>query len=70
MARAFDGTNVPDVLPKMKCGGTPHFDHDSGYAYRCDTCWAVIGSVAQSKECVEENKETEDGTRTRSWPQR
>ena len=30
MARAFDGTIVPEVLPKMKCCGTPHFDHDSG----------------------------------------
>lgn len=57
MAKAFDGSYAPDVLPKMKCGGTPIFDHDSGYSYRCDRCWAVIGSVAQPKECVEENKE-------------
>jgi hypothetical protein len=55
MAIAFDGTRVPDELPRMACGGTPHFDHASGYAYRCDTCNAVIGSIGQPKSCAEIN---------------
>jgi hypothetical protein len=59
MARAIDGTIVPDSLPAMACGGTPLFDVDSGISYRCDTCWAVIGSVGQSKRCVEINDAAE-----------
>lgn len=55
MARAIDGSMVPDALETMACGGTPLFDADSGVSYRCDTCWAVIGSVGQSKRCVEIN---------------
>jgi hypothetical protein len=56
MPRAFDGTVVPARLPQMSCGGTPEFDEPSGYAYRCDTCFAVIGSIGQSDRCKEENK--------------
>ena len=55
MAKAFDGSIVPDELPRMKCGGTPRFDYDSGYAYRCDACFAVIGSMGQPRSCVEIN---------------
>lgn len=51
MPVAFDGTLVPARLDKQPCGGTPLFDTDSGYAYRCDTCNAVTGSVDQSKRC-------------------
>lgn len=54
--KAFDGTVVPEMLPTMSCGGTPLFDCESGYAYRCDVCFAVIGSVAQPDRCVEMNK--------------
>ena len=56
MAIAFDGTRAPDRLPTQTCGGTPLFDHESGYAYRCDLCNAVIGSVGQSDRCKELNK--------------
>lgn len=58
MPKAFDGTLVPASLPKMPCGGTPHFDEASGYAYRCDVCFAVIGSVSQPNRCKELNKKT------------
>lgn len=54
---AFDGTKVPCVLKKMKCGGTPIFDQDTGYAYRCDTCYAILGSIGQSNYCKNLNKE-------------
>lgn len=56
MPRAFDGTIVPRTLNTMPCGGTPRFDDDSGYAYRCDACFAVIGSIGQPKDCVEFNE--------------
>jgi hypothetical protein len=55
MAKAFDGTIVPDKLPKMNCGGTPIFDSRSGYAYFCDTCMCVIGSAGQPKSCKDIN---------------
>lgn len=42
----------PDTSPKpMRCGGTAHFDADSGIAYRCDSCLAVIGSMGQPDRC-------------------
>lgn len=57
MAIAIDGSRVPNTLQRMPCGGTPHFDHGSGYAYRCDTCFAVLGSIGQSNRCKEINKD-------------
>jgi hypothetical protein len=51
MSIAFDGTRVPTELPRMNCGGIPIFDMESGYAYRCDRCFAVIGSMGQSEKC-------------------
>lgn len=59
MARAFDGSMVPDSLPPMACGGTPLFDRESGCAYRCDVCFAVIGSIGQSAVCKEMNRATQ-----------
>lgn len=56
MAIAIDGSVAADFLPEMPCGGVPVFDKGSGYAYRCDKCNAVIGSVAQPKHCVETNR--------------
>lgn len=45
---------------KLPCGGTAYFDHESGISYRCDTCFAVIGSIGQPRECVEEAKKYEN----------
>lgn len=53
--KSFDGAIVPYQLEKMPCGGTPLFDEGSGYAYRCDTCHAIIGSIGQPKSCKELN---------------
>lgn len=64
MAIAFDGLKVPDVLPRMKCGGVPTFDHDSGYAYRCSDCYAVIGSISQPRECMILNQEESVSSQT------
>ena len=61
MPRAFDGTRVPEYLPRLACGGTPGFDSESGIgAYRCDYCFAVIGSIAQSADCKKVNQDEAD----------
>lgn len=60
MPIAIDGSYTPEKLDKMKCGGVPWFDHESGHAYRCDLCNAVIGSVGQSKRCKIINGDTEE----------
>lgn len=53
--RSIHGAMVPYRLKEMPCGGTPLFDIDSGYAYRCDLCNAVIGSVGQPTSCKQIN---------------
>ena len=58
MAQSISGP-VPAKLPPMPCGGTPLFDSDSGCAYRCDKCFAVIGSMGQPERCKEMNKDTQ-----------
>lgn len=35
----------------LPCGGTAHFDYDSGCSYICSTCYATIGSIGQSQSC-------------------
>lgn len=67
MALAFDGTVVPDRLERMPCGGTPIFDQDSGYAYRCSCCFSVIGSVGQPKECQKINSEYNENLNTNAY---
>jgi hypothetical protein len=57
MATTIHGSQVEETLPRMPCGGTPQFDHGSGYSYRCSDCFAVIGSIGQPRECVEMNRE-------------
>jgi len=51
MAIAIDGSQVPDVLPALLCGGVPRFDYDSGYSYRCDKCFATVGSIGMPRHC-------------------
>jgi len=36
---------------KLPCGGTAYFDQDSGIAYRCQDCMAVVGSIGQPQRC-------------------
>ncbi len=45
----------PMLLP---CGGVAYFDESSGISYRCE-CGAVVGSIGQPRECVEEAKKYE-----------
>lgn len=37
----------------LPCGGVAHFDGD--FSYCCEDCFAVLGSVGQSKRCQEES---------------
>jgi hypothetical protein len=57
MTITVDGHRVPAILDQMPCGGTPIFDHESGtYSYRCDSCFAVIGSIGQPQSCKDINE--------------
>lgn len=51
MSMYEEGLTKPLYLP---CGGTAYFDFSSGISYRCETCGAVVGSIGQPRECVEE----------------
>lgn len=35
----------------LPCGGTAYFDEQSGYSYRCESCMATVGSIAQPQQC-------------------
>lgn len=59
MAIAFDGSQVPTRQPKLACGGVPVFDSESGYSYRCDKCFATIGSIGQPESCKQINAAAE-----------
>lgn len=37
---------------KLPCGGTAHFDYESGISHRCDQCFAVVGSMGMPSECA------------------
>jgi hypothetical protein len=36
---------------RLPCGGVAYYDQDSGIAYRCGQCLAVVGSIGQPQEC-------------------
>jgi hypothetical protein len=37
----------------LECGSVASFDHDSGISYRCNTCFAVVGSTGMPARCKE-----------------
>lgn len=50
----IDGIRVPDTGKMLPCGGVPRFDPRSDtYSYRCDQCFAVVGSVGMPRDCAE-----------------
>lgn len=51
MVESIHGTMEPETLPPLPCGGTPTWDYDSGYAYRCSNCLAVVGSLGMPGQC-------------------
>ncbi len=44
---------------RLPCGGRAFFDEASGFSFRCENCMAVVGSIGQPRECVEEAKKYE-----------
>lgn len=46
--------NLPPIY--MPCGGRAVFDESSGISYRCEDCWAVVGSIGQPQHCKDEAK--------------
>lgn len=48
-----------NMLPRIKipCGAIACFDESSGIAYRCEYCFAVIGSMGQPDWCKEKARE-------------
>ena len=49
--------NLPKIA--LPCGGVAYFDESSGISYRCEHCGAVVGSIGQPRECVDEAKKYE-----------
>lgn len=47
----------PDIA--LDCGSVAEFDHGSGISYRCTTCGAVVGSIAEPRQCREIREENE-----------
>jgi hypothetical protein len=35
----------------LPCGGAAIYDNNSGISYRCETCLAVVGSIAMPAHC-------------------
>ena len=39
---------------RLPCDSIARFDADSGISFRCETCWAVVGSIGMPGGCREE----------------
>lgn len=46
--------NLPPI--HLPCGSRAVFDESSGISYRCENCWAVVGSIGQPQYCKDEAK--------------
>lgn len=44
--------SIPERI-ELECGSTASFDHGSGISYRCETCFATVGSIGMPRECKE-----------------
>jgi len=49
---AIDESTVPGTI-KLACGATAIWDTSSLIAYRCQSCFAVVGSAGQPNQCRE-----------------
>ena len=50
-----------DAMP-LPCGGTAYYDYESTcHSYRCQNCFAVVGSIGQPQRCKDE------ATKWESW---
>lgn len=48
-------SQYPVTAPPVKllCGATASFDIESGISYRCNSCYAVVGSIGMPRSCKE-----------------
>jgi hypothetical protein len=44
---------TPSVI-FVPCGSTARWDFDSDMGYRCESCFAMLGSIGQPDHCKEE----------------
>lgn len=42
---------IPLSPIRLLCGNTAEFDEDSGIGFRCERCFAIIGSIGMPREC-------------------
>ena len=40
----------------LPCGGRARWDSESDMGYRCESCFAMVGSIGQSRHCQEESQ--------------
>lgn len=44
---------------RLPCGGVAHYEVDSScHSYRCDACFAVVGSIGMPAACAELLRQT------------
>ena len=58
--RDIDGHVVEHDYILLDCGEMAEFDDGSGCSYRCMTCGATIGSIAEPAACRTIRQEKED----------
>lgn len=46
---------TPSVI-FLPCGGRARWDFDSDMGYRCEDCFAMLGSIGQPQRCQEESQ--------------
>ena len=47
---------MDDKIIYMPCGSEAYWDSASDMGYRCQSCFAMIGSIGQPRECKEESE--------------
>jgi hypothetical protein len=48
------------MTPKLiylPCGSSARWDSESDMGYRCTSCFAMVGSIGQPKQCVDMSTE-------------
>lgn len=52
MHRQIDVQLYPEDIT-LECGSTASFDTESGISYRCNCCFATVGSIGMPTHCKE-----------------
>jgi hypothetical protein len=46
-------SQIEESIIYAPCGNLAYFDVESGIGYRCQTCFAILGSMGMPRECKE-----------------